>query len=177
MLTIRGRLITSFIRGPMTGGLKILIRHSFTDLWVWIMAWVPWPQLPYILRNNQGHFYINVNNLSTTTRYNDKIYNNDNTVDHLNTDTRYKDTFVIIIIQPVLFIPIHNTTTKLAIMVNFKTGMKRSQKRWQLTWKYPKRMLFEALNAIARYSCNNFLISPRKHMLWLLIRSALVRRF
>ena len=28
-------------------GLNILILHSFSDLWVWIMAWVPWPQLLY----------------------------------------------------------------------------------------------------------------------------------
>ena len=38
MLTIRGRLITPFILGSMSVGLNILIRHSFTDLWVWIMA-------------------------------------------------------------------------------------------------------------------------------------------
>ena len=37
-LTIRGRLITPFIVGSMSVGLNILIRHSFTDLWVWIMA-------------------------------------------------------------------------------------------------------------------------------------------
>ena len=29
----------------MSVGLNILIRHSFTDSWVWIMAWVPLPQL------------------------------------------------------------------------------------------------------------------------------------
>ena len=45
MLTIRGRLITPFILGSMSVGLNIQIRHSFMDLWVWIMAWVPWPQL------------------------------------------------------------------------------------------------------------------------------------
>ena len=38
--TIRGRLITPFILGPMSVGLNILIRHSFTDLyefglWLW----------------------------------------------------------------------------------------------------------------------------------------------
>ena len=49
MLTIRGRLITPFILGFMSVGLNILIRHSFTDLWVWIMAWVPWQQLLYTL--------------------------------------------------------------------------------------------------------------------------------
>ena len=153
-----------------------VIRLRVYEFWLWLGY--PRPQLPYTLRNNQGRFYINiVNNLSTTTRYNDKIYNNDSTVNHLNTDTRYNDTFVIMIIQPILFIPIHNTTTKLAIMVIFKTGMKRSHKRWQLIRKYPKYTLFEALNAIARYSCNNFLISPRKHMLWLLIRSASVWLF
>ena len=45
MLTIRGRLITPFILGSMSVGLNILIRHSFTDLWDWFMAWVPWQQL------------------------------------------------------------------------------------------------------------------------------------
>ena len=38
MLTIRERLITPFILGSMSVGLNILIRHSFTDLWIWIMA-------------------------------------------------------------------------------------------------------------------------------------------
>ena len=41
MLTVRGHLITPFILGSMPVGLNILIRHSFTDLWVWIMAKVP----------------------------------------------------------------------------------------------------------------------------------------
>ena len=45
MLTIRGRLITPFVLGSMSVGLNILIRHSFMDLWVWITALVPWPQL------------------------------------------------------------------------------------------------------------------------------------
>ena len=45
MLIIRGRLITPFILGSMSVGLNILIRHSFTELWVWITALVPWPQL------------------------------------------------------------------------------------------------------------------------------------
>ena len=50
MLTIRGRLITPFILGSMSAGLNILIRHSFTDLCIWIMAWVPWPQLLFTTR-------------------------------------------------------------------------------------------------------------------------------
>ena len=29
----------------MSVGLNILIRHSFMDLWFWITALVPWPQL------------------------------------------------------------------------------------------------------------------------------------
>ena len=45
MLTIRGRLITPFVLGSMSVGLNILIRHSFMDLWFWITALVPWPQL------------------------------------------------------------------------------------------------------------------------------------
>ena len=45
MLTIRGRLITPFVLGSMSVGLNILIRHSFMDLWFWISALVPWPQL------------------------------------------------------------------------------------------------------------------------------------
>ena len=45
MLTIRGRLITPFVMGSMSVGLNILIRHSFMDLWFWITALVPWPQL------------------------------------------------------------------------------------------------------------------------------------
>ena len=45
MLTIRGRLITPFVLGSMSVGLNILIRHSFMDLWVWISALVPWPEL------------------------------------------------------------------------------------------------------------------------------------
>ena len=45
MLTIRGRLITTFVLGSMSVGLNILIRHSFMDLWFWITALVPWPQL------------------------------------------------------------------------------------------------------------------------------------
>ena len=45
MLTIRGRLITPFVLGSMSVGLNFLIRHSFMDLWVWITALVPWPQL------------------------------------------------------------------------------------------------------------------------------------
>ena len=40
MLTIRGRLITPFILGSMSVGLNILIHHSFTDLWVCIIAWI-----------------------------------------------------------------------------------------------------------------------------------------
>ena len=38
-------LITPFVLGSMSVGLNILIRHSFMDLWVWITALVPWPQL------------------------------------------------------------------------------------------------------------------------------------
>ena len=45
MLTIRGHLISPFILMSMSVGLNILIRHLFTDLWDWFMAWVPWPQL------------------------------------------------------------------------------------------------------------------------------------
>ena len=45
MLTIRGRLITPFVLGSMSVSLSILIRHSFKDLWVWMAALVPWPQL------------------------------------------------------------------------------------------------------------------------------------
>ena len=45
MLTISGRLITPFVLGSMSVGLNILIRHSFMDLWFWITALVPWPQL------------------------------------------------------------------------------------------------------------------------------------
>ena len=45
MLTIRGRLITPFVLGSMSVGLNILICHSFMDLWFWITALVPWPQL------------------------------------------------------------------------------------------------------------------------------------
>ena len=45
MLTIRGRLITPFVLGSMSVGLNILIRHSFMDLWFWITALVPWPQV------------------------------------------------------------------------------------------------------------------------------------
>ena len=29
----------------MSVGLNIWIRHSFTDLWDWIRAWIPWPLL------------------------------------------------------------------------------------------------------------------------------------
>ena len=47
MLTTRERLITPFILGFMSVGLNSLIRHSFTDLWFWITAWVPWPLLLY----------------------------------------------------------------------------------------------------------------------------------
>ena len=43
--TTRGRLITPFVLGSMSVGLNILIRHSFMDLWVWITALVPWPEL------------------------------------------------------------------------------------------------------------------------------------
>ena len=50
MLTIRGRLITPFVLGSMSVGLKILIRHSFMDLWVWITALVPWPQLLTVIK-------------------------------------------------------------------------------------------------------------------------------
>ena len=39
------KLITPFVLGSMSVGLNILIRHSFMDLWVWITALVPWPQL------------------------------------------------------------------------------------------------------------------------------------
>ena len=57
MLTIRGRLITPFVLGSMSVGLNILIRHSFMDLWVWITALVPWPQLlipmKYMLSENK----------------------------------------------------------------------------------------------------------------------------
>ena len=45
MLTIRGRLITPFVLGSMSVGVNILICHSFMDLWFWITALVPWPQL------------------------------------------------------------------------------------------------------------------------------------
>ena len=45
MLTIRWHLITPFFLGSTSVGLNILIRHSFTDLWVWITACVPWPLL------------------------------------------------------------------------------------------------------------------------------------
>ena len=45
MLTIRGRLITPLILRSMSVDLNILIRHSFTDLWAWITALVPWPLL------------------------------------------------------------------------------------------------------------------------------------
>ena len=48
MLTIRGRLITPFVLGSMSVGLNILIRHSFMDLWFWITALVPWPQLLFL---------------------------------------------------------------------------------------------------------------------------------
>ena len=34
-----------FVLGSMSVGLNILIRHSFMDLWFWITALVPWPQL------------------------------------------------------------------------------------------------------------------------------------
>ena len=57
MLTIRGRLITPFILGSMSVGLNILIRHSFTDLWVWITAWVPLPQLLQITMEPFALFY------------------------------------------------------------------------------------------------------------------------
>ena len=40
-------MITPFVLGIMSVGLNILIRHSFMDLWVWITALVPWPQLPF----------------------------------------------------------------------------------------------------------------------------------
>ena len=50
MLTIRGRLITPFVLGSMSVGLNILIRHSFMDLWFWITALVPWPQLLFTTR-------------------------------------------------------------------------------------------------------------------------------
>ena len=50
-LTVRGRLITPFILGSMSLDLNILIRYSFADFWVWIMAWVldPWCNYMYLL--------------------------------------------------------------------------------------------------------------------------------
>ena len=54
LLTIRGRLITPFVLGSMSVGLNILIRHSFMDLWFWITALVPWPQLLYTLPQGSG---------------------------------------------------------------------------------------------------------------------------
>ena len=50
LVSIRGRLITPFVLGYMSVGLNILIRHSFMDLWFWITALVPWPQLLFTTR-------------------------------------------------------------------------------------------------------------------------------
>ena len=35
----------------MSVGLNILIRHSFMDLWFWITALVPWPQLLHRIKH------------------------------------------------------------------------------------------------------------------------------
>ena len=42
----------------MSIGQNILICHSFMDLWVWIMAWVPWPQLLAARSCNQGSCFM-----------------------------------------------------------------------------------------------------------------------
>ena len=68
MLTIRGRLITPFVLGFMSVGLNILIRHSFMDLWFWITALVPWPQLLNHL------FAVNVQCSSNFITVNDRMF-------------------------------------------------------------------------------------------------------
>ena len=71
MLTIRGRLITPLIFGFMSVGLNILIRHSFTVLWVWITAWVPWSQVHRLC-------YMRVNNVVANTKTVQNIKNDFN---------------------------------------------------------------------------------------------------
>ena len=53
----------------MSVGLDILIRHSFTNLWVWITAWVPWPlllSLRLFVWQNSLQFYIRQSPINTS---------------------------------------------------------------------------------------------------------------
>ena len=74
LLTILGRLITPFILGSMSVGLNILIRHSFTDLWVWIMTWAPWPFFAEKMWVAFIHIFFSKNN-NVYAIFNDQSFN------------------------------------------------------------------------------------------------------
>ena len=60
----------------------------------------------------------------------------------------------------------------LQCLPNILLGVSRCQ--WVKVWRFS---YFSIATDKSGYPHNIFLISPRKHMLWVLIRSALLRRF